>query len=158
MTVDRVVQGPRGITTLDHWYKISLLVLPFYWWESVSVFGCGGERNLTGTIRDLEVVLPFLWWELTGDCWWKKFRGSVPLRILSKPSAFNGFWFLPLPTTVWVGLVILFPSVWWVVEEFVWTWKPNVPLPLCRFTGVRLNFGSSARDYNLGRDLLEDLL
>ena len=36
---------------------------------------------------------------------------SSPLRIFSKPSAVNGFE-VPLPTTVWVGLAMLFPSAW----------------------------------------------
>ena len=64
------------------------------------------------------IDLPFYWRESVSD--FVEVRGIRSLRFFSKPSAINGFE-LPLPTTVWVGLVMLFPSVWWVVENIFWT-------------------------------------
>jgi len=64
------------------------------------------------------VVLPFQEKELVRD-----FGGegeTKSLRIFSKPLAINRFG-MSLPTTVWVGLAILFPSVWWLVEDLCWS-------------------------------------
>jgi len=53
------------------------------------------------------VVLLFCGRELAGDFGGED--GTKSLRIFSKPSAINRFG-VPLPTTVYVGLAMLFPS------------------------------------------------
>ena len=58
------------------------------------------------------------------------------LRIFSKPSTINEFG-TPLPTTVWVGLAMLFPSAWWVVEDFSLGLKANGFLYPLAVGGVR---------------------
>ena len=75
-----------------------------------------------GKQLQLFMVLPFHGWELVRD-----FRGEGgigTLRIFSKPSAINRFG-MSLPTTIWVGLAMLFPSAWWVVEDFLLGLKAN---------------------------------
>jgi len=53
------------------------------------------------------VVLPFGGRELVRNFGGED--GTKSLRIFGKPLAINGFG-IPLPTTVWVGLAMLFPS------------------------------------------------
>jgi len=64
------------------------------------------------------VVLSFHGRELVRD--FRGIDGIKSLRIFSKPSAIKEFG-MSLPTTVWVGLVMLFFSAWWVVEDLCWT-------------------------------------
>ena len=60
----------------------------------------------------------------------KESNGIRSLKIFSKFSAINGFG-LPLPTIIWVGLDILFPSAWWVVEDFILGLEANIFLYPC---------------------------
>jgi len=53
------------------------------------------------------------------------------LKIFSKLSAINEF-DLPLSTTIWVVVVMLFPSAWWVVEDFSLSLKANFSFILSR--------------------------
>jgi len=55
--------------------------------------------------------------------WWESRIRS--LRIFSKFSVINVF-DMPLATTVWVRLAMLFPSAWWVIEDFVLGLEANV--------------------------------
>jgi len=64
------------------------------------------------------VVLLFRERELVRDFGGKD--GTKSFIIFSKPSAINKF-DMPLPTTVWVGLAMLFSLVWWVIEGLCWT-------------------------------------
>jgi len=66
---------------------------------------------------DIFIVLPFRERELVRDFGGKD--GTKSLRIFNKPSAIKGFG-MPLRTIVWVGLSMLFPSAWWVVEDLCW--------------------------------------
>ena len=62
-------------------------------------------------------------WTGIGKGFWRG-SGNRSLRIFSKLSAINGFG-MPLPTTIWVGLAMLFPSAWWVVEDFLLNLNAN---------------------------------
>jgi len=103
----------------------------FYWkelrsWNSILLGICciccqRYNVNVTVSICDRwKNNYSFLWsyhpW--TGNCKGFREKGGIrPLKIFSKPSFINKFE-MPLPTTVIVGLAMLFPSAWWVIEDF----------------------------------------
>jgi len=64
--------------------------------------------------------------------------GIRSLRIFSKPSAINEFG-MPLTTTIWVWLAMLFPSAWWVVENFLLDLNTNYFLYPLAVGGVGCN-------------------
>ena len=106
------------------------------------------------------VVLSFLGRELVRD--FRRECGIRSLRIFSKPSAINGF-SMPLPTTVWVRLVMLFPSTWWVIENFSLGLNANSFLYPLAVGGVRcgvvcllrVNWGATEVDMNFVEALQE---